>query len=46
VIELLNQAAGEVAHDRQFADGVVGTPEEPGIEKVSGSEAGYFICWR
>lgn len=46
VIELLREVAEEIAHDPAFSEIVVGKPEVPGIEKVSGSEVDYLLLMK
>ncbi len=43
VIQLLKDVANDVAGDPQFADRIVGKPDVPGIDKVSGSEVEYLL---
>lgn len=43
VIQLLKDVANDVASDPQFADRIVGKPDVPGIDKVSGSEVEYLL---
>ena len=43
VIQLLKDVANDMAGDPQFADTIVGKPEVPGIDKISGSEVEYLL---
>lgn len=43
VVQLLKEVALEVANDPQFKDLIVGVPEVPGIERVSGGEVDYLL---
>jgi moderate conductance mechanosensitive channel len=43
VIELLKQVALELRDDPQWADALVGDPQVPGIDKVSGHEVEYAV---
>jgi small-conductance mechanosensitive channel len=43
VIKLLKEVAEEVANDAAYSELVVGKPEVPGIDKVSGSEVDYLL---
>jgi small conductance mechanosensitive channel len=43
VVELLKQIGDEIAHDPQFSNDIVGKPEVPGIERVSGNEVDYLM---
>ncbi len=43
VIGLLKQVGEELAHDPNFANMLVATPEVPGIDKISGNAVDYLI---
>jgi small-conductance mechanosensitive channel len=43
VVQLLKEIAEEVATDPQFADRIVGKPEVPGIDKITGNEVEYLL---
>ncbi len=43
VIALLKQVGQELAHDPDFANMLVATPEVPGIDKISGNAVDYLI---
>jgi small conductance mechanosensitive channel len=40
---LLNEVGEELRNDPAFKDKVVGKPEVPGIEKISGQEVDYLM---
>lgn len=43
VIGLLKQVGTEIAHDPNFADMIVASPEVPGINRISGSAVDYLM---
>ena len=43
VIKLLNEVAGEVAHDPRFEGQIVAQPQVPGIDRVNGDEVEYLL---
>jgi moderate conductance mechanosensitive channel len=43
VLAVLREAANEVRHDPEFTDAIVGDPEVPGIERVTGGEVDYLM---
>lgn len=43
ITRLLNEVGTEIVNDPQFKDAIVGKPEVPGIEKVSGQEVDYLM---
>jgi len=43
VLAVLRQVADEVRHDPDFADAMVGDPDVPGIERVTGGEVDYLM---
>lgn len=43
VTKLLNEVGTELQNDPQFQSAIVGKPEVPGIEKISGQEVDYLM---
>ena len=43
VTQLLNEVGAELQNDPVMKDLIVGTPEVPGIEKISGQEVDYLM---
>ena len=43
VIELLKEVVSDLRDDPEFGKDIVGEPEVPGIERVSGSEVDYLV---
>lgn len=43
IVRLLNEVGTELQEDPAFKDAIVGKPEVPGIEKVSGQEVDYLL---
>lgn len=43
VIQLLKQIGSDLQNDPQYGPALVGTPDVPGIERVSGSEVDYLF---
>ena len=43
ITKLLNEVGTELQNDPNFKDRIVGKPEVPGIEKVSGQEVDYLM---
>jgi small-conductance mechanosensitive channel len=43
VVRLLKEVGQQMRNDPEFADAIVGDPEVPGIEKISGEEVDYLM---
>lgn len=43
IIQLLNEVGADLKNDGEFGNDIVGEPEVPGIERVSGSEVDYLM---
>lgn len=43
IIRLLNEVGAELQNDSNYKNAIVGKPEVPGIEKVSGQEVDYLM---
>ena len=43
VIQILTEVGGDLKNDPEYGNDIVGQPEVPGIERVSGSEVDYLM---